>query len=265
MEQFSPEYLKRTLLIFAMKMRHRLTYEAAEDMVKLLGAFTNESIPEATKYFWKKTLKAFSQGLSIHHVCGNCMNYIGLFNGNCYNSDDESETDDNELCVTCSSCRVRVTEKESLTAGNFFVYHSLGQQIKNLIEVNGEKCDYRETRKKINPFAFEDIYDGHLFRKLVPPDMLSVNFSVDGVPVFDGSNYNMYPLTCTLNDLEPKKRGEHVMLCGIWCGMKLDTQSISAFFNPFVRESQELFKNGIKVNLNGVIQVKKSPSCVRYQ
>lgn len=241
-----------------MKLRHRLTYTAAEDMVKLAGVLTGEDIPKATKYFWKTTIGFFSEGLSTHHVCGNskCRSYIGLPHDSGDSDDPEIENESNVKYLTCPTCQKKVTEKESLNDGNFFVYHSLGQQIKHIIEVIGEKCDYKETRKKINPHAFEDIYDGDLYKTLVAPGMLSVNFSVDGVPIFE-SGTNMYPLVCTLNELEPKKRAEHIMLCGLWYGMKLDINSISSFLAPFVKESQDLFANGIKVSVNGSSQVKR--------
>lgn len=257
-DKFSPGFLKRTLLIFAMKLRHKLTYSAAEDMMKLAGVLTGEVIPKATKYFWKQTIGCFSEGLSTHHVCGDskCRSYIGLPHNSGDSDDSENEGESNQKYLICPTCQKKVTEKESLENGNFFIYHSLGQQIKHIIEVIGEKCDHKETRKKSNIHAFEDIYDGDLYKKLVAPGMLSVNFSVDGVPIFE-SGANIYPLVCTLNELEPKKRREHIMLCGLWYGMKLDVHSMSSYLTPFVKESQDLFVNGIKVNVNGSIQVKK--------
>lgn len=80
--------------------------------------------------------------------------------------------------------------------------------------------------------------------------MLSINFSVDGVPIFDSSNNSAYPLLCTINKISPTQRRKHAMLCCLWFGSG-KPKSMNNYLKPFVREAKKLYHEGFNYQFEG--------------
>ena len=71
---------------------------------------------------------------------------------------------------------------------------------------------YRFTRKQ-KPGVISDIYDGLLYQKhfkkgglLSDMKNLSFVYKCNSAPVFKASNFQMWPLYLTINELPPNKR-----------------------------------------------------------
>jgi len=70
----------KLLLLVATKRRHRhkLTYAAAEDVIRLAGVFFDEDSFLPSKNIMKIAIEEYSFGLAEHHVCPSCGKYIGI-------------------------------------------------------------------------------------------------------------------------------------------------------------------------------------------
>lgn len=140
-------------------------------------------------------------------------------------------------------------------AGNVFIYLSLATQLKELFERYRDSILYSKIRQKERQFAIEDIFDCELYKKNPSADMISVNFSVDGVPIFSSSNYSMHPLLCPINELAQEKRPVTMLLCGLYCGYgKLP--NVNAYLTPFVAECNELKESGFSYTHKGQLYRK---------
>ena len=66
---------------------------------------------------------------------------------------------------------------------------------------------------------------------------ISLTWNTDGVPVFKSSDYAIWPLQATINELPPHLRHKNIMLLGLWFGQK---QNMNVFLLPFVEECSRL-------------------------
>lgn len=164
-----PDKIKMMLLL-ATKKRHKLTYSAAECIMKLAGVLSQTESFTPSKHLMKRTIKAYAAGLSEHHVCPKCSHYHG-----------PAEED-----FSCSKCGRRVSIIENKRARNCFLYLSIGEQLKFLLESGLlDKIISTKERQKIGLGSYEDIYDGKIYKDRVPSDedCISFNFFVDGLQV----------------------------------------------------------------------------------
>jgi hypothetical protein len=115
-------------------------------------------------------------------------------------------------------------------------------------EVSGS--NFRDSREKKHPEAFEDIYDGLLYKKLMEPGQFlhesnnySYNFNTDGVPIFKSSKSSVWPIYMQVNELPPGERIKTLVLCGVWVGSTDPKMDI--FLQQFVQQGKKLFNEGI--------------------
>lgn len=80
--------------------------------------------------------------------------------------------------------------------------------------------------------------------KLGPGDV-SMLFNTDGISVFKSSNYSVWPILATVNELPPHLRKEHMILAGLWFGN--EKPYMNTFLKPFVTELNELGTTGFSV------------------
>jgi len=237
--RYSHNVLSKTLLVMAIKWRHSLTYSAAEDILRLLNIMTNVNPnPFSFKYFWKKIIEMYSDYLTVHHICNNhrCAAYIG-------------QIQSNDAIFSCPHCHTEINAKRNLEVGNTFLHLSLKKQLKDIFTLFGFQYLYSENRKKTNEYAIEDIYDGDCYIKGNVANIISLNFSVDGTPIFDSSTSSIHPVLCTINELAPTERKNHIMLTCLWFGNK--KIKMNDYLTPFVEEAKELYYKGFYYIYNG--------------
>jgi hypothetical protein len=93
-----------------------------------------------------------------------------------------------------------------------------------------------------------EIFTGALYKKL--SEFLRGNFNftmafaTDGVQVFKSSNYAIWPLFCTINELPFHLKAFFMTLNALWFGM--EKPNPNAFCKPFVDETIQLFRIGFK-------------------
>ncbi|EFX78062.1 hypothetical protein DAPPUDRAFT_320792 [Daphnia pulex] len=82
-------------------------------------------------------------------------------------------------------------------------------------------------------------------------------FAMDGVQVFKSSNYAIWPLFCTINELPFHLKAFFMTLNALWFGM--EKPNPNAFCKPFVDETIQLFRTGFKWldKSNNVVRVSR--------
>jgi len=217
------------LLLLALKLRHNLTCAAVNDISKLVNYISGFEAVARSKYFMNKAFANITNDFEFHHLCRSCQSYIGIAENGVLKCPN----------VLCNHC-----EKESFDHNLFFMYVPLRKQLTDLFE------NHNVSAEIINPKLRQmqiitDIYDGELYKDAMSgaaPSDISLTFNCDGVPVFKSSSCAIWPILCTVNELPPKLRKQHVLLVSLWFGS--DKPKMNVYFQPFVNEIEQLSKVG---------------------
>lgn len=160
----------KLLLLLATKRRHNLSYSGAEDIMELAGVLAEEDKPFLpTRHLMKMAIQMYSCALTEHHVCPNCDKYIGVVTS---------------ATFQCPSCTEQFSTSDNKKKGFCFLYLSLHDQLKALLESCYDSILKTMDKQKIIETNFEDIYDGKLYKVIMRHDgYISFNFFVDGLQV----------------------------------------------------------------------------------
>ncbi|CAG5101558.1 Protein of unknown function, partial [Cotesia congregata] len=236
----------RTLLILAVKIRKNLDNDVIKYLTNLINALTDTPSRYTSFHHYKQIIDSYSFPFQVHHLCSACKSYIGF---------EINPIEDNST-LHCNKCGIDVVLKENKQSGNVFFYMSLAQQLIEFCIQHHEKLLHSINRQKKCSYAFEDIMDGNLYKRhMSSEDLLSLNFSVDGTPLFKSSQTSITPILCTINELDPSLRKLHIMLVSIY----LDTGKpvMNEYLKPFVEEAKVLANQGISYTYNGMKYHKK--------
>nr|XP_015918637.1 uncharacterized protein LOC107448063 [Parasteatoda tepidariorum] len=80
---------------------------------------------------------------------------------------------------------------------------------------------------------------------------LTLQYNVDGIPMYHKAKYNLWPIHCMINELPPSKRKENIMMCGLWFGSSKPV--FKTYLKPFVEELKVLCEKGLSWKNNGKI------------
>ena len=203
-----------------------------------------------TKYLFDKYFNGFRQGLEYKFFCPSCETLI--------------KTSDSLKCTICDE---EYERQQPLEKGNFFLYLSIEKQLKDFCPNRGVSKDlgYRFNRVKDDDVS-SDIYDGQMYKSLgngllaSDRNAMSLSYNCDLVPVFQSSNFSIWPLQAMLNELPPQNRKRHIFLVGLWFGSS--KPNIAAFLDPFTSEMRRLGSVGMKWLRNGVEVCSKVFACI---
>ena len=200
----------------------------------------------------------------MHFYCPTCKNYLGLYNPNVHAADST---------YTCTYCVPIVPRSSSMLLKNnfFFLCKKIAPQLTHFFEkrnlwklIEKGKCRLISTEN-----IRSEIYTGELYKKLKDFVTNSYNFTMafntDGVQVFKSSKFSIWPLFCTINELDFDKKAHFIVLNALWFGIQKPNPN--AFCRPFVDETKLLFKDGFKwidKHANGIERVSRIlfPICV---
>lgn len=227
------------ILIAALVMRHGLTGDALADLLTLLNIVC---FKESSNGVWL-TISKFRQFLlsakyefKCHYYCSNCLTLI----------DDKSQ----KMCDTPSCSN---TDLQKTGALLYFIEVPIIMQICAMFKRKTfcSNLDYRFNKTSSNNIT--DIYDGQIYRELFVPGKLkereniSLTYSTDGVPVFRSSQYSIWPLYFTVNELPYKMRikKEFVILGGLWFG-KIKPHMLT-YLHPYYLTLRKLETDGCEV------------------
>lgn len=231
------------LLVIAVVLRHSLTGQALNDILKLVWLHclgSGETLRSINAL--KKCFCDFSSPLTFHWYCSNCFMLVDK---------------NNEKVCPNSFCGKDFSVSGSLS---FFVEVPIFVQLQKLFSKEGFYHDiqYRHHRQRESD-QICDIYDGELYKKLSQypyvlssPHNISFTWNTDGVPVFKSSNFSLWPLYLVVNELPPKKRfsKDNMILAGLWFGSS--KPAMWMYLKPFHSALSRLERNGTVV---------ESPDC----
>lgn len=240
----TPE-LCNALLVLATKLRHKgITFVCAEDLMLLTNLSSGVKDGTcSTKHYWKKLINHFGNGVKYMYTCVHCGTFVGEI------------LKEERKVFQCPHCSAFNNRDASIRKGCMFAQCSLTDQLKHLYEHELKDDDFNDHVRK--PGIISDVNDGNFYRENMEPGMISINLNCDGVPIFNSSGYEIYPLLATLNDLKPKRRRRHMMLCALWCGKGGSSLDMDVFLKPFVDESIRLYHDGFSYTKNGEVFNKR--------
>ena len=150
----------------------------------------------------------------------------------------------------CESCREIFNADECTKNGNYFLYLPTKRQIEDLLGEDKLKQylkNHATTNR--NPGIISDISSAELYSKLVESynfssNDLSLTWNTDGIPVFESSNYSIWPIQSAINELPPHLREKHILLHG-------PTRYYPYRGSPKVRTAQKQVEYGLRAIQKG--------------
>ncbi|KAK3920205.1 LOW QUALITY PROTEIN: E3 SUMO-protein ligase ZBED1 [Frankliniella fusca] len=230
-----------TLMVIASGMRHKLTWAAQLDILKIVHTIYPDRGSEKTD-------------VNYHTYCKDCKVYLG----------DKTELVQDMQCDFCHKI-LDVNKSE-----NYFCSFSIMNQCRDLFEgpddMGSVVLGHRANRQKQKEEALEDIYDGSEYKRysqrggiLSYPENFSYNFFTDGVPV-GNSGKSIWPIYISINELFEKLRSNYIILAGLYIGPS--DPNINEFMAPFVKEANRLSSEGFEWCHSGnKITSKAIPMC----
>jgi hypothetical protein len=220
------------LLTISFLLRHQLSGLAMRDLIDLLNAMVPGCLPK-TKYYIDKLLNV-SHAIICHIYCKVCLGYIGLYTKGA-------------VQTVCGGCTNVVNYDVHLKTGCFFVMLPLELQLRELLE-RSEIQDALFCNRGLDDGLFKDVCDGLSYRK--HPDLqpgtnnISTVWNTDGVPVFESSNYSIWPVYHMINELPYRLRARNTVLHALWFGNQ--KPRMDTFLKPFVDDGIHLYNSGVK-------------------
>ncbi|XP_049519347.1 uncharacterized protein LOC119444500 [Dermacentor silvarum] len=107
-----------------------------------------------------------------------------------------------------------------------------------------------------------DITDGIHYKEMrqrIDGTDLTLTINSDGSPVFNSSNYSIWPVQLALNELPPRLRWNNIMTPVLWYGK--EHPDMTLVLQAFVRQLQELNKTGLTWTFANAI-VKSKVFCI---
>lgn len=223
---------RNDLLLVAFKIKHKLTGLAIGDLTQLCNFLGNGDSVSRNKYFLTNSLKrqqlASSYTICVRHAKSTWRKFL-------------------RPSYAAQIPTVLMTKLRK--KWEYFFCLSIHKASASRSPKNHDVISLLNwvgnPRVKLNVDNCEDIYDGDLYKSnmLFGNTLnLSLNFNSDGVPVFKSSSCSIWPIMCTINELPPNVRKDHVLLAALWFG---DSKSeMDGFFKPFVTKLRKLNETG---------------------
>ena len=214
-------------LVMAFVIKHQLSGVALKDLIELFNVLLPGMLPESKYYIDKEFFQMSSP--CANFLCLKCKEYMGM-----------------EPPDVCHSCSAVFSRDKALKEGSYFISVSIKEQLKAMFEVQN-LTDALNQNRFCGRDEISDLQDGMNYKEhqsfLHNPDNLSFTWNTDGVPVFQSSNFSIWPLLMTINEVKPGLRSKFVLLQGLYFGNKKPT--MNSYLKPFVDEMVELFNTGL--------------------
>ncbi len=227
------------LLIISFVTKHNLTGEGLSDLLQLINLHClKECLLPRTLYKFKQWFADLKHPLVYHKYCARCCLLI----------------DAKAASNVCANplCNADLSKVESL---DYFIEFPIEYQLQSLCKRQGflDKLRHRFTRKKKNAGAYEDIYDGKVYKDLCSQGLLdketnvSFTWNTDGIPVFKSSKMSMWPVYLMLNELPyaSRQKSDNMILAGLWFGK--GKPLMQSYFEPLHDALCKLETQGIEI------------------
>ncbi len=121
----------------------------------------------------------------------------------------------------------------------------------------------KNKSKNIDKTKKSEIYTGECYQANEVQSFLrkseynfTMSYGTDGVSVYESSPYSIWPIFCTINELDFDEKSYFLSLSTLWHGTSKPNPN--AFLVPFVKESQRLYDEGFKwKDVNGIVRTSR--------
>lgn len=218
------------LLVMAFILRFRLTAAATQSLLDLLNVLLPGCIVD-TCYVLNKLFGSSSDQIQIHYYCRDesCRNYFGL-----------------EVPAKCERCGFDYGGDVQLCEKSFMLVMPLESQLKEvLLADNNFKLFCEGSQHPESRNGLSEVNDGSAYRQTVGKALVTLQFNCDGSPIFNSSQYSVWPLMCAVNEFPTAIRNRHIMLHTLWFGVAKPCPG--TFLQPFLNEVALLYDSGMIV------------------
>ena len=230
-------------LVLAYHLRFPNTKESLQGLLQLLNTIVPGCI-RSTKYFFDRYFFGGFKAFETHFVCPTCFVYLGK-----------------EKANYCSACQKMFSAADCKKDGAFILTKSIEGQLKDMLE-SGGLWNCIENRSIYNEGNYGELYSGNLYKDvdiqtfLKSGDNFTLTFSTDGVQVFKSSKYQIWPIMCSINEIDSRHKSRFMVLHTLWFG--LSKLRADTFLKAFVDEARDLFFNGIEwTDAQGLMRLSK--------
>lgn len=234
---------QRELLLLALKLKHGLTEEALDEILKVVNVISQRHAVPSTKHHFYKSFNDLKRNIQFHYICEGCTISVNI----------EGEK------VVCPNGQYSCSVADHMKQGHFFIVFPVESQLKNMMEQEELFSQMTRPNSGAHSSPLTDITDGELYKKVHRNSEgqsehhvnLTLTFSCDGVPVFKKSSYSIWPLLYTVNELPPDLRAKQVMLSALWFGSS--KPNCNTYLSPFVNKCNQLLTHGFEwISVNGI-------------
>ncbi|GBM05749.1 hypothetical protein AVEN_234201-1 [Araneus ventricosus] len=233
----SVSLLDAYISILAFSLRHNITKTCMQDLLQLFNVLLPPSNLPGTKHlFYSKLSSLFDNSTQAYIYCKYCFETVCLLS-------DKHKSD------ICKECLKSFDFQDSMKQGYFFMYMPLEPQLKLKFQYQNLMHNIKKYKRIFEEpsSSYRDILDGEAYAKiknLKYSDNISLQFNIDGIPMYRKSNYQIWPIQCMINELPPNERKDHILMCGLWFGPHKPNMNV--FLKPFVTELSNLSRSGFK-------------------
>lgn len=221
------------LMIFVYSKRHGLTWEATEDLARLMNRIIGQEKIPPSKYIFKKKFQPNNCTPVKHFICNECNLYLGTL----------SELNDSKI-NHCPNCTAQI-ELNTKYKKNHFLTIPFRSHMKQILRQNSEHLSFN-THSPNDEIC--DVHDALYFQNLrksagnIP--YITLTFSTDGAAIFKATkDKSVWPLQFIINEIDLKHRFErqNVFCAAISFGK---TPNMSFFLKPFIEEITQINSEG---------------------
>lgn len=221
------------LMIFVYSQRHGLTWEATEDLARLMNRMIGEEKIRPSKHIFKQKFMPNNCKPVKHFVCDECNLYLGTL----------LELNDSKI-NHCPNCRAQI-QLNTKYKKNHFLTIPFRSHMQHVLHQNSEQLS---LNTHIRNADICDVHDALYFRNLrenvgnIP--FITLTFSTDGAAVFKSTkDKSVWPIQFIVNEinLENRFKRENVFCAAISFGKTPDMQ---VFLKPFIEEITQINSEG---------------------
>ncbi|XP_034025419.1 uncharacterized protein LOC117509911 [Thalassophryne amazonica] len=219
------------LLIVSYVLRDGLSDSALDDLLSLMNIHCPNSVP-TSKYLLYKSVE--DSMYEVHYYCMACTAYLGP----------------EKLTRNCKNCGNEFSADISTAEGSFFLRMPVKTQLQRMMKVpevaaalENRNIDEILRETNINYIVHGKLYKNLLHDGIIGPSDLSLLFNTDGVSIFKSSNFSVWPLFATINEISPHMHRKHMIMAGLWFGEC--KPNMNTFLKPFVDELRDLGADGL--------------------
>lgn len=197
---------------------------ALADTFKMVNHSFAYNVFSDTRYLVGKMFEA-DDYIEYDALCCRCKKYMNKF-------------DITDLYLLCTTCNERVFLKSS-TYTDFFVIFNIKNKLRSLLENNDEYFQNFISSRFRDKELLKDIPGGKLHTEFIlsldntdQNNSATLTLNSNGSPVFENSNYAVWPAQVIVNELPFDVRNSNQLVDALWFSKSKPDMNI--FLSPFV-------------------------------